>query len=70
MAVSPPTAPFVFTMLKNGAAWGTVTFGTGSTTGTFSIPTPTLAAGDVLTVRAPVASDPAFANVGITLVGA
>lgn len=56
-------------ILKNGAAWGTITFAAGSLTGAFTIAAPTAADGDLLEFIAP-ATATTLANVAINLVGA
>lgn len=66
------TASTVFQITKNGASIGTITFGTGATTGTFASSGGTaqsIASGDILAIQAPASPDATLANIGITLTG-
>ena len=59
-----------FSIQKNGSSIGDVTFTSGASTGTVSVPSSqTLAPGDVLTVVAPGTADANIANISVTLVG-
>lgn len=69
-AGTPATASAVFTLYKNGASFGTVTFATGSPgdVAVFAAASPsTFAAGDILGISAPAAQDTTLADVGFTL---
>jgi hypothetical protein len=64
------TASYVFTLLRNGALFGTVTFAAGSTgTPTFVTTATTFAAGDLLTVQGQSTVDATLARVRIKIVG-
>lgn len=63
------TSTAVFTILKNGQAFGTCTFLSGQTTGTFAGTAGTVVAGDVMTIKTPATVDSTLANIGITLKG-
>jgi hypothetical protein len=67
-AETAATASTVFTLSVDGTTVGTVTFGVGATTGTFSITAPNFAAG-VLKLVAPATPDATLANISITLSG-
>lgn len=64
------TASTVFTVKKNGASVGTITFAIGATTGAFVTTggTVALAAGDKLTIHAPATPDATLADISVTLV--
>lgn len=70
IASAAATAAAVFTISKNGVAFGTITFGIGATTGLFAaaIP-PAFAINDVLMVTAPLVPDVTLANIGFILAG-
>ena len=65
-----PATSKVITWKKNGAAWGTVTFAGGATTGVWAIAAPTLAAGDTLEGIAPAVQDTAFTDLSLNFAGA
>lgn len=67
---SAPASPATITILKNGAAWGTITFAAGSTTGVIAAAVPSQARGETLEFIAPATFDAAFANVSGTFAGA
>lgn len=68
-AVTPPLADSTFRVYRNGTLSATFTFLATSTTATVSLIDLDIAAGDVITVRAPASADPSLADVGITLGG-
>jgi len=68
-AVTPPLADSTFRVYRNGTLSATFTFPATSTTAAVSLIDLDIAAGDVITVRAPVSADPSLADVGITLGG-
>jgi hypothetical protein len=66
------TASTVFTIAKNGASIGTVTFAASGTSGTWASSGGTaqsLAAGDVLTLTGPATPDTTLANIGFSFAG-
>ena len=64
------TVPVSFTITQNGATIGTVSFAAGALTGTFNFSAAiTFAAGDILRIVGPTASDATLSNLSITLVG-
>ncbi|WP_213308160.1 hypothetical protein [Paraburkholderia sacchari] len=64
------TASTVLTITRNGTSIGTITFGAGATSGTFSFTSSvTTAAGDVIQVTGPATADATLGDVSITLVG-
>ncbi len=68
-AGSASAGTVAFSLRKNGAAFGALTFAAGAA-GTFAAASPTtFAPGDVLTVLAPDPADAALADVALTLVG-
>lgn len=64
-----PTSSFVVTIKKNGAAWGTITYSAGSTTGTVAISSPTVVAGDIIDYYGPATPDATFTHFKHTLRG-
>lgn len=62
------TASTVFSVEKNGASIGTITFAIAATTGTFAGAGGAFAAGDVLSVVAPATPDATLAGLHTTLV--
>lgn len=64
------TAAATITILKNGSAWGTITWSAGATVATVTIPTPSVLAGDLLEFVAQATPDTTLAHVAITLAGA
>lgn len=70
IAQTAATASGVFTIYKNGASSGTITFAAAGTTGTWSgFSAISLVAGDVLTIKAPTTADTTLADIGITIKG-
>lgn len=69
-AITAPTSTAVITILKDGLPWGTITFNSGVTVGTISIPIPTQNRGEELRFVAPATYDQAFTGVSATLAGA
>lgn len=64
------TASTVVTINKNGSSIGTITWAISGTVATFSFSSAiSFAAGDILSLVAPVSADATLANVGITLAG-
>jgi hypothetical protein len=66
------TASTVFTLAKNGASIGTVTFAAAGTSGTWASSggaAQALAAGDVLTLTGPATADTTLADIGFTIAG-
>lgn len=64
------TATAVFTVKRNAANIGTITFNAGSFVGTISISaTHTFAVGDLFTVVAPSSADTTLADIDVTFVG-
>lgn len=64
------TASSVFSLLKNGAQFGTITFGAGSASGVFASAADTIfSAGDILTVVAPTPRDATLSGVSATVTG-
>jgi hypothetical protein len=64
------TASTTFTHTKNGAAFATVNFATGTAVGVWTqASVANFAAGDVLEIDGPGAADATLADVGITLSG-
>lgn len=57
------TASTVFTITKDGAALGTITFAAGATLGTFSITAANLTANQHVTITAPATPDATLANI-------
>lgn len=69
-AVQPPTSAIVFTLLKNGAAFGSINFAANAGEGTFTAAAvETFAPGDLLEVAAPGATY-GVANLAVTFAGA
>lgn len=68
--VTAPTAATSLNILKNGVSIGSVSFGAGATTGTFSVTSVTFAAADVLVITANGTVDATFADVAFMLTGA
>jgi hypothetical protein len=64
-----PGAAYVIAIKKNGAAWGTITFAGGSTTGVTAIAAPTTVAGDLVQYFAPATFDGAFSHLTHSLKG-
>jgi len=64
-ALTAATAITIITVKKNGTSVGTVTFGAGSTTGTFNFTDATVAVGDQITFHAPATPDTTLANIDI-----
>src|SRR5215469_6787311 len=64
------TATTTYSIKKNGANVGTMVFGGGATTATFTMAAATtFTAGDILTLVAPASPDATLANLAWTLVG-
>jgi len=64
------TATTTYNIRKNGANVGTMVFGGGATTATFTMASATtFMAGDILTLVAPASPDATLANLAWTLVG-
>lgn len=63
------TASTVLTIKKNGSSVGTITFGAGGSTGTFSSAGFRVVPGDILTIENQATADATLANVSITLAG-
>lgn len=64
------TAETIFTLKKNGASFGSITFAASGTTGTFAVASTTsFAAGDILTIHAPNTADATISKLGITFIG-
>lgn len=64
------TASTTFTLSKNGSAFATINFPTGTAAGTWTLSsTTTFAAGDLLEIDGPATADATLADVGITLSG-
>lgn len=64
------TAETIFTLKKNAAAIGTVTFAIAGTSGSISFTAATaFAIGDILTMEAPGTPDATIANLGFTIKG-
>lgn len=64
------TGSTVFSLKKNGTEFGTMTFGVGATTATFSAASNTdFAAGDILTVVAPATVDDTLEGLGFSVAG-
>lgn len=65
------TAATAFNLSQNGSNIGTITFGIGATTGTFSISgSPvSVAVGDKLTITAPATADVTLADINFTIGG-
>lgn len=69
-ATTAATASTVFSISKNGTPFATVTFGIGSSTGTFTQASDsTFVAGDIFRIDGPATADATLAGVSITLVG-
>lgn len=62
-------AATVLTIAKNGTSIGTITYGSGSTTGTFAGTAGNFVAGDLLTVTTPSVVASGLLGLSITLVG-
>lgn len=56
----------VFTIRKNGAQIGTITYDSASSVGVFAGAAASFAVGDILTVNAPTLQDSTLANIGIS----
>jgi hypothetical protein len=65
------TASTVIDVKKNGVSVGTITYGIGSSSGTFvtSGGAVSFAAGDILSLHGPATADATLADVGIALAG-
>jgi hypothetical protein len=63
------TLSTVFKVTKNGSVVGTVTFSSGSTTGTISTPEITLVAGDIIAIVSPVTVDSTLADFACVITG-
>jgi hypothetical protein len=62
------TASTTFSLQKNGAAFGTMVFGAGAASGTFTVAAATsFAAGDVFTIVAPTTADATFGDCEFTI---
>lgn len=61
-------AQSIFTIKKNGASIGTVTFAASSTTGTVSITSTAVVVGDLLTISAPGTADANLADITMIVV--
>jgi hypothetical protein len=68
-AATSSTAAASFSIQKNGAQFGTMSFAAGGTTGTFTSTLTSFAAGDVLTVVAPSTADATLGDIEYMLVG-
>lgn len=69
-AVTPATASTVFTVKRNAANIGTITFAPASTAGTIALTaTHTFNVGDSFSVIAPVGADATLADIDVTFVG-
>lgn len=65
-----PANAYTITILKNGTAWGTISWAANSTTATVTIAAPSVSAGDLLEFVAAATPDPNLAHVAVTLAGA
>lgn len=65
-----PSALASFSIEANGVSFGNMTFASAQTTATFNSASPqSLAAGDILSIKAPIAADPALSDLVFTLAG-
>lgn len=68
-AGTPATAQYVLSVRRNGAVFGTITFGAGSNSGVFAAASATtFNVGDVMTVSAPATADATFNDAQMTFV--
>lgn len=67
--VAPTGSPAVFSLMRNGAQFGTLTFAVASKSGVFAGSAISFAPGDVLSIRAPAVRNPALSDLLITLAG-
>lgn len=68
VGTAPADGDAVFTLLKNGAQVGSLTFASGAQTGTFSVASNvSLAVGDRIALLSPDPADSALADVSVTL---
>lgn len=63
------TSSTVFKMQKEGTQFGTITFGVGSKTGTFSGEAKTFSAGEVFVITCPETPDATLAEIGLSIAG-
>lgn len=61
------SSTYVFTLKNNGAQIGTITFQPGNPNGTVNISTPSIAAGDFISITAPSSADSTLANIAFLL---
>lgn len=61
------TASTVFTINKNGTQIGTITFAASGDTGTISITSTSVAAGDLITIVGPATADTSLSNIAFLL---
>ncbi len=70
LKTAPAGGSFVFTLKKNGSSIGTLTFGVGSTSGTFSFASSqSFVVADVFSISAPAVQDSAAAGLAVTMLG-